>query len=237
MSNKKTDSVWLSMAKTSLWINSEVEVMRTMTHFAVVVKASHLKEVRANVLRKHPEYKNFDDFFRLGLTKTKRPYSQFHIIHNNLWKLRRDEYNWHLQPSSAEDNRFKRTEGVTDEMMFPQPRYALHYTYETRAMNNPEFVEQVLRRGFCYSLTKSDFDAKREYAQLCRAAGFSWDVLSRVPNIDHWFFENTDWRWDNRTIEAHKIRMALNRVRSDWDEKEIKWIFANISSDPTRSKI
>ena len=223
-SNHISDGFWKGVEKTTRWTdNSDVEVMRTMNYFPVVVKTSHLKDIRSNMLKHHPEFKNFDDFFR-GL-RTKGYYSQFNSMHQQLWKLKNDEYNWHLEAISARDNHFKQIIGITQEMTFPKPRCALHFNYDNRR-RQPKFVEDVLKRGFCYSLVKSEFDTKSEHSQLCTNAGYNWASISTTTNTDQWSFEGLDWRWDNRTVLAHVKRIALNRARSDWNEEELKLIFA-----------
>ena len=221
-SNRNRDGFWRRVMERTRWTdNSSIEVMRTMSHFPVVVKTSHLKDIRSRILKLHPEFKNFDDFFsELRL----RTYSQFNSMHQQLWKLKNDEYNWHLEASSATESHFGKISGVTKEMTFPKPRCALHGNYDTR--RKPNFVEDVLKHGFCYSLTKYEFETKNEHSQLCTNAGYNWTRISTTINTDQWLFEYYDWRWDNRTILAHTKRIALNRARSDWNEQELKLIFA-----------
>ncbi|XP_075255163.1 uncharacterized protein LOC142347892 isoform X2 [Convolutriloba macropyga] len=215
---------WGEVEETSRWTdNSSMEVMRTMNYFPVVVKTCHLKVVRDNILKHHPQFKYFDDFFKRGIREKKRSYSQFNIMHQHLWKLKKDEYNWHLEGTSAKDDHFKLVGGVTDEMTFPKPRCSLHYNYDIRKFRVPKFDEDVLKRGFCYSLTKWDFDG--EYGRVCEKAGYGWAVVSTIPNTDQWKFEELDWRWDNRTVEAHKKRFAINRIRLDWNEQELEKLF------------
>ena len=225
-SSKTSVRYWLNVAGTSMWTdNSNVEIMRTMIYFAVVVKTSHLREIRDSVLRHRPEFTNFDDFFKRGIIEEGRDFSQFNIMHQHLWNLKRDEYNWHLQPISAEDNHFEQINGTTYQMFVPKPRYSLHHSSDSRK-NRPGFVEDVLKRGFCYSLTKSEFEANGEHSQLCKNASYTWDVVSKTPNLDQWRFAHLDWRWDKRTVDGHVKRIALNRARSDWNEEEIKSIFS-----------
>ena len=217
---------WDKVMETTRWTdNSDMEIMRTMNYFPVVVKTSHLKVVRDSVLKHHPEFVNFDDFFKRGHNEQRRAFSQYNLIHQHLWKLRNDDYKWHLQAASATDNHFKRIKGVTEEMMFPAPKSALHFNYDRRPNKPKKFLEDIFKRGFCYSLTKKELEADSEHAQLCRKEGYTWGVVSAVPDIDHWIFEDMDWRWDNRTTEAHRNRIALNKERADWDEKELKLIF------------
>ena len=224
-SNTGTLEFWKRIAETTRWTdNSDVEVMRTMNYFPVVVKTSHLKEIRTNILKYHPEHGNFDNFFSHIIKEKGRHYSQFNIMHQHLWKMKRDDYNWHLQATSTKDDHFKQIIGVTDQMTFPKPRCALHFSYDYRR-ERPYFVKDVLKRGFCYSLSKEEFDSKNGHANLCIKARYTWGTVSTTPNIDQWRFERLDWRWDNRSVEAHKKRISLNRARTDWNEEQIKLIF------------
>ncbi|XP_075254814.1 uncharacterized protein LOC142346189 [Convolutriloba macropyga] len=217
---------WQKASNTTRWTdNSSAEIMRTMNYFPVIVKTSHLKVVRESVLKHLPQFSDFDDFYRRGVIEANRKYSQFNIIHQHLWKLKKDEYNWHLQPLFAEDYHFKMMKRVTEEMTNPKPRCVLHVTSDGR-QNSSYYVEDVFQQGFCYSLSKAEFDAGGEYSQLCNNAGYSWDVVSNVPNTNQWVFDWLDWRWDNRTIESNRKRVTMNRARPDWNEKEVKRIFA-----------
>ncbi|XP_075264871.1 uncharacterized protein LOC142357040 [Convolutriloba macropyga] len=225
-SPRTKDGGWKATSATSHWTdNSGYEVMRTMNYFPVIVKTSHLKIVRASVLKHLPQFVNFDDFFRRGIIESRRKYSQFNIIHQHLWKLKNDEYNWHLQPNLATDDHFKGIKGVTAEMTIPKARCVLHVTSDGRK-KSPYYVEDVFQQGFCYSLSKAEFDAGGEYSKRCNSAGYSWDVVSNVPNTNQWVFDWADWRWDNRTIQSTRKRVAMNRARPDWNEKELKRIFA-----------
>ena len=227
------DTGWQETSNTTHWTdNSGAEVMRTMNYFPVIVKTSHLKVVRDSVLKHLPQFANFDDFFRRGIIESRRKYSQFNIIHQHLWKLKKDEYNWHLQPLSETDYHFKGMKGVTEEMTIPKPRCFLHVTSDGR-QKSPYYVEDVFQQGFCYSLSKAEFDDGGEYSQLCNNAGYSWDVVSSVPNTNQWVFDWLDWRWDNRTIQSTRKRVAMNRSRPDWNEKELKRIFAKRKSGLT----
>ena len=225
-SNNILDEFWKNVGATTRWTdNSDIEVMRTMNYFPVVVKTSHLKVVRSNILKHRSEFRNFDDFFQRGLIEKRRSFCQFNLMFHHLWKLKRDEYNWHLEATSPADGHFKRVTGVTNEMTVPKPRCAIHYNYDQRS-NNADFIEDVFRRGFCYSLTKTEYESKGRYSRMCERAGYSWDVVSTSTNIDQWSFEYLDWRWDNRSIDAHIDRMALNRARLDWNEAELKKLFS-----------
>ncbi|XP_075258700.1 uncharacterized protein LOC142350665 isoform X1 [Convolutriloba macropyga] len=218
---------WGEISATSSWTdNSDIEVMRAMNYFPVVVKTSHLKIMRDNVLKYLPQFGNFDDFFRRGIMEGQRNYSQFNIMFQHLWKLKNGQYNWHFQPNSTEDNHFKQIKGVKDSMTIPKPRCVLHVVADNRK-KNASFVEDILKRGFCYSLTKTQFDQGGLYSRLCTNAGYSWGVVSTVPNMDQWVFDLWDWRWDTRIIAEHKKRIAINRARNDWNEDELKLIFAS----------
>ena len=178
-------------------------------------------------MKHHQEFRNFDDFFTRGIKGAGRKYSQFNIMHQHLWKLKFAEYNWHVAATSKTDKHFQQIKEVTREMTFPKPRCAIHFNYDGRNLiENFDFVKDVFKRGFCYSLTKLDLEADGENSRFCKKAGYSWEVVSTTPNVDQWLFEGLDWRWDNKTLDAHINRIALNRPRTDWNNDEIKQIFS-----------
>ena len=219
---------WLVVGMTSSWTdNSQKEVMRTMNYFPVVVKTSHLKDIRGSILKHHPEFTCFDDFFRRGIMQRGRIYSQFNIMHQHLWKMKNEDYNWHLEATSPTDSHFKNIKDVTNEMTIPVPRCALHINCDKRVKKpNFDFVADVLTRGFCYSLTKSEFEPDRDHSRMCRKAGYTWEVILKTLNVDQWLFEGLDCQWDNRSKNSHLNRIRLNRERSDWNKEELKQLFS-----------
>ena len=229
--SNNSDKFYLKLQEGTRWSDhSDKEIMRTMNYFPVVVKTCHLEVVRASVLKHHPEFRNFDHFYKRSHKRKNKAIGQYNLMHQHLWKLRHDDYNWHLERLSDRDNHFDDIEGVTKEMMVPYPKSAIHINYDYRTNKPKKFVEDVFKRGFCYSLTKLEHESGSKNSQLCKQNGYSWDIVSTTPNIDQWTFEDLDMRWDNRTYEAHKKRLSLNRARLDWDQTELELIFGNANN-------
>ena len=227
-SNFASDSWWKSVEQTTSWAyGGEKEVMRTMSHFPVIVKTSHLKDVREAILRHHPEYSCFDAFFS---ELKRREYSQFNMFHQYLWHNKREEYAWHLEATSDADDHFRLINGTTEAMRRPMPRCALHANYDGRtsksSAENQMFFNGVMRRGFCYSLTKEEYDNdETNYTHGCINSGYTWQNMTAIPNVDQWLFEYLDWRWDPRFAEAHRERRALNKKNDDWNQEVLKQLF------------
>lgn len=226
-SNWRWDSYWKQTEITTEWIYGEEEVMRTMTHFPVIVKTSHLKCIREAMLSHHPEFHCFDDLF--SALCRRGSYSQFNLMHQYLWYHKNDEYAWSLEATSANDEHFRDhvaafNETEAEALTRPIPRCALHVNYDKRNKDPAKFVEDVFRRGFCYSLTREDFNHSN-YESICANAGYGWDAVSTTPNTDQWLFEGYDWRWDGRCVEAHRQRHELNRKKPDWDQDVLAKIF------------
>lgn len=224
-STRSDDKFWSKQvpAGTAWAYGGQKEVMRTMNYFPVIVKTDHFKYIREAMLSHHPDFNCFDDFY-VSLRK-RGAYSQFNLMHQYLWHHKRDEYSWHLQATAANDETFWHIDNASGNFTDPKPRISLHLNYDNRKneMGNEHFIADVLRRGFCYSLTTEEFVG--DYGLKCSMAGYDWSDVTNKTDIDQWVFEYNDWRWDNRTLLAHKNRHALNRKKQDWNVEEINLLF------------
>ena len=70
------------------------ETMKCMTYFPVVVKISHLREIRSYISRLHN--RSFDEVFRDIISPEDRSYSQFGIFCTYLFHFHRDDYEWNI---------------------------------------------------------------------------------------------------------------------------------------------
>lgn len=77
-------------------------VGRVMTPFAfpVLLKASHLPQMRADITA-NMGAESFEEAFKKVCSGGKNSYSQFDMMINYLWHHRRDEYSWHFADPKA----------------------------------------------------------------------------------------------------------------------------------------
>lgn len=95
----------LGVAESSPWdketsrkaIGGHEFIGRFMAHdtFPVLVKASHLPQMRADITA-NLGARSFEAAFRLICGGGSHSYSQFDIMMNYLWFHRREEYSWYL---------------------------------------------------------------------------------------------------------------------------------------------
>ena len=77
-----------------------LEVANFMTYFPVIIKTSHLKEIRDHI-SKVMGYNDFVDAFN---EIRKSQFSQFCIMMNYLFWMHRDDYSWHIHRVNDCDN-------------------------------------------------------------------------------------------------------------------------------------
>jgi hypothetical protein len=79
-------------------------VINGMNYFPVIVKRSHLRELREFILRAHPKFSCFDEFYIHLLQQSDQGAwpCQFCTMMNYLVCHHRDEYRWHFEESVEE---------------------------------------------------------------------------------------------------------------------------------------
>ena len=122
---------WSSNTYISLGI---LEPLRCMSYFPVIIKTSHLADLRDYVAKYHNM--SFNEAFLHKITSS--VYSQFHIMCAYLFKFKRDEYKWYVHsetpkwdgidppPIFGQDGNLSQ---FTPEMRLPKPRIATHAGY------------------------------------------------------------------------------------------------------------
>ena len=156
------------------WALGRSAYTNAMSYFPVILHRKHLPMIRQEILRVHPEFDTFDDFFKF-LSREKDAYSQFCIMFEYLWMHHRNDYNWHFEadgnsgpyfpngfpigsdiassypqvtPGSPAEN------GVTAEMLLPFPRVAVHGSWipgGRLAYRRLKKTADIMRRGYCFS--------------------------------------------------------------------------------------
>ena len=128
---------WTSNSYISLGI---LEPLRCMSYFPVIIKTSHLSELRDYIANYHNM--SFNEAFHEKIAID--GYSQFHIMCTFLFTFKRDEYKWYVHsetpkwdgidppPIFGQDGNLSQ---FTPEMRLPKPRIATHVGYRRCPMN------------------------------------------------------------------------------------------------------
>ena len=196
------DQFWYEVSTMTEVALGRKEVFRCMSYFPVMIKVTHLAEMRAFMAKLHQM--DFNSVFR---KLTAKPFSQFSIMCNYLWYFHRDEYTFHaqLRPSTgvwkgeytspARHGVAYYKENIPEKMMHPVTRATIHYKY----MNNWYKVDtyrRILKLALCHS---GGFDV---CPQMCKA--FDRNAIFK----DLFLFEFSDWTWDKRCIVAQRNHSA-----------------------------
>ena len=223
----------------------------TMAYFPVIIHRSHLSLIRNEILRRHPEYSYFDEFF-LDLWKREARFCQYCIMFEYLWHYKREDYSWHFEadhvlgpyyPGGLPNHSDVASEypyisagspeanGVTSEMLRPFPRVCVHASYikggeANDAAQRRALVSDIMRRGYCFSQPKSDW-SKLEFLKQCQALNVT---LGDINMRNEWDFESyaQPWLWPDSKAQlqrAHEDR-TLRNPRHSWNMREVREIFA-----------
>lgn len=209
------------------------EVMQCMSTFPLMIKTSHMKEMRERISKK--EKTHFDRVHWLATRKENKNYCicQFSIMCNYVWWYHRDEYSWHLQmvpngnwsgqnwvPSQVPVDYYFKT--VKPEMKVPIPRTSIHLHYR---MVNGKYVlgetsdksvrDDIIREGLCYS---AGFDYCPE---KCR----KWKRNELHRNL--FSFESAEWFWDERCLPQQKKHYKNVKKLVNYYMKNKKQDFGN----------
>jgi hypothetical protein len=212
----------------------------TMTYFPVVIKTEHIRKMREEILKLHPEHGYFDEFY-LALIHRKYPqkhissFSQFCIMMEYLFQYHQEEYDWHFEssPPAMIEEETSTTPHYTREMFKPFPRVSIHGSYLFMAVKKlrhantvngrNEAVTNIMKEGYCYSLPK--WNATDVTARHCAR----YNVDSQCFDRGQWRFEQYPSFWYlNNSTEAcavHKRRMQLNPPDHLWNKKELQRMF------------
>ena len=117
-----------------------LEPFRCMSYFPVIIKTSHLKDIREFIANRFNL--TFDEAFYHNIsTAEKSSYSQFHIMCTYLFTFKRDEYTWYVHsetphwdgttpaPLPFQDGNLSQ---FTANMRLPKPRVATHVRHRSK---------------------------------------------------------------------------------------------------------
>ncbi|KAK3607571.1 hypothetical protein CHS0354_011108 [Potamilus streckersoni] len=198
---KRDTDWWSQAAMTTEAIFKSKEVMKCMAYFPVIMKVSHIVELRGYLEKLHN--KPFDEIYRQF---SGRPIAQFNIMCQYIWAFHKDEYKFHFHLWSynngswqGEDNSPGRQPyefyltNVTEEQKVPKPRAAIHYRYHYSVNweKSATYID-VLKTGICFS---GGF-------YLCpdQCKHLNQTVLHKQL----YFFEYNDWSWDKRCLDEQR---------------------------------
>jgi len=140
-----------------------LEPFNCMSYFPVIVKSSHLRDMREYMMRHH-NMTTFDDVFRLVIQA--QSFCQFSIMCTYLYAFKREEYSWFVHfetpgwngvdppPHSGQSGNMS---DIPMEMRVPKPRIVTHAGHR-RTRNNPirninsrMEMNIFMQDGFCIS--------------------------------------------------------------------------------------
>ncbi len=236
---KPQNGFWEAVPSRTMFSLGKPEALRCMSYFPVIIKTSHLKEMRDYMTALH-NATHFDQVFYKIKDKV---YSQFNIMCNYLWWFHRDEYAWHVMerepgwqgvPPPGQVTSFKEA-GITHKMLYPKPRVAIHLNYHTMPFkrNQRQNVDFFLRQGYCTYLHTQFSQQSVMMRPECR----DLDKQGYNPNL--FMFEYGDWQYHIKHQEAFQRRQDRfrrsnschafeNKVTNSW-KKEICYLVSKFA--------
>ncbi|KAK3607568.1 hypothetical protein CHS0354_011104 [Potamilus streckersoni] len=216
--NYGPDGWWwskVSVATASMFKSKEV--MRCMAYFPVIMKVSHIVELRKYMEKLHN--KSFDEIYKASFSKG--TFSQFSVMCQYIWMFHRDEYKFYFHLRSNNNNGIWHGEGnspgrqpyefyqtnVSDQQKVPKPRAAIHYRYH-RNWTNPSTLQNVIKAGICFS---GGFDLCPDLCKHLNRSGLQRELYC---------FEYNDWSWDQRCLDEQRKHYQL--VTAQTDDEAVK---------------
>ncbi|KAL3856646.1 hypothetical protein ACJMK2_011374 [Sinanodonta woodiana] len=202
---KRDTDWWSQAAMTTEAIFKSKEVMKCMAYFPVIMKVSHIVELRGYLEKLHN--KSFDEIYR---EFSDRPIAQFNLMCQYIWMFHKDEYKFYFHLWSynngiwqGEDNSPGRQPyefyltNVTEEQKVPKPRAAIHYRYHYSVnWEQSATLIDVLKTGICYS---GGFDLCPDQCKHLNQTALHKQL---------YFFEYNDWSWDKRCLDEQRKHYA-----------------------------
>ena len=159
------DKIKRDWAQSTWYALGDEEPMMCMSYFPVIIKVSHLVDLR-EFIRKRFDAKSFDDVFKSKMHKN-NALCQFNIMCAFIWTNKRDEYIWRIHDTSpwwdgkkpapnfgqwSESWIFNEVHGK-----IPKPMVATHYRYRYKGVSKPlvgypENVNSIYLEGVCHTL-------------------------------------------------------------------------------------
>ena len=142
---------WAAGTKRALKVD---EILRCMTYFPVIIKTSHLKEMREHIENVHGNNKTFNQIFYDDITTVQ-------ICRDDYKWYHRDDYKWYVQSVKGTTTQAIATlvnssnYNFTSDMFELKPRIASHARYRYGDIGSikkcTELLNLVLQRGVCIS--------------------------------------------------------------------------------------
>ena len=166
-SGPESDSFWSRAPNSTYDYLRENEPMRCMSYFPVIVKLSHLKDLREYIVRVHGNSRTFDEIW-FDESETNGPF-QFNLICTYLFYFKRDHYKFYAHPTVSQHwdgidppvnehaANFSVFDGMED-IFEPKPRIATHaryrgwkYKYMMSIGINRIHMNLLMQQGICLS--------------------------------------------------------------------------------------
>lgn len=230
---KPQNGFWASVPTSTKWLMKGLpEPMRCMSYFPVIIKRSHLKDMRLFFETVHNQ--SFNEIFE---EYSRNEFSQFGAMCAWLWWFKRDEYVWYVHDASPDWNlkdpfylndenpkfilsgHVQEKSVFTPSMFTAKPRIALHSNYH---IGLP--IGEVALKGFCHSppFPKSISSTAKGILNSCH------DIKPTTSLFKEMFsFEETNWfdiYNETQMLEQQSIRYErLNTCSKEWDFRIAPW--------------
>ncbi len=146
------------------------ETMRCMSYWPVIIKTSHIQEMRDYIVHVHGGNRSFDELYR-EVTSRHHCFFQFNAMCTYLFNFKRDEYKWYAHPIVRSDwdgskpkanfhqiSNFSVFQSLLPSVFDSKPRVATHARYRSfkgRYMGNIILnrihMNLLLQQGICLS--------------------------------------------------------------------------------------
>mmetsp|Transcript_30410 Transcript_30410/g.43567 ORF Transcript_30410/g.43567 Transcript_30410/m.43567 type:complete len:440 (+) Transcript_30410:2-1321(+) len=231
--------VWALMPQGTFLATGLLEPMRCMSYFPVIIKTSHLKEIRDFISRQHHN-RSFNDIFYENITAFSY-YSQFNIMCTYLFHYHKEDYKWYVHtetpmwdgvnpaPLQGQDGNLSTL--FTPSMYLPKPRVATHARY--RGKNDPKIVKYtevlnfLFQRGVCMSPPFPRTEKVCDETQQTVREGY-FDEMHKFE-----YFDMTQIKYNNTPeMLQHEFLMRYERIKNcshDWPKEEMKRIMIPIN--------
>ena len=192
---------WQPVPLSTSWLLSKPEPMRCMSYFPVIIKRSHLQDMRQYLMQLHQK----NDFHQVFTEYSgKAFFSQFNAMCAYLWYFKRDDYVWYVHDTNPGQALAEVAGAISDRSIFspsmfePKPRISIHTRYHSR-----KNFDDIVIEGFCRSPPFPKSNVNHE--SMCQKYN-----LDDVFNEQH-SFEEAEW-WSTTAASSLK---ATHKLRHD----------------------
>lgn len=211
---------WKGIGETTAYLLRRPEIMRAMNYFPVIIKVSHIVEMRSFITKRTGE-KNFDAAFKtftVGFDGEGDKFSQFNIMANYVFYRKFCDYLFAFQEYKPgfRDPIAGQTACLdyilNERNTMPRVRVAIHWGYLSDT--SPEHRGKIVREGYCRSGGTTKPARCEEWPELDRPGVALQKSLFQ--------FEYHDWTWNPlcRRAQMHHYSEAANFPHSWPDNVE-----------------